>query len=100
MLIKINNNMPSRGEVRLAIADIVDKEYAIERANAEARDANARWVAQNLHDKRTTVIGKCIAVVPDVDYIRMELKYGEHVKEESFWRYYQKLHQAACPSSI
>lgn len=100
MLIQVNSAAPSRSEVKLAIADIVEAEYAKERAEAEQRDATARWVAQNLHDDRTTVLGKCIAVVPLVDDIRLHAKYGEHMREKSFWKYYQKHHKDMCPSAI
>lgn len=100
MLINVNSAQPTRGEIRLAIADIVEAEYAKERAEAEARDANARWVAQNLHSDKTTVLGKCIAVVPLVDDIRLNEKYGRHMREKSFWQYYQKHHKEMCPASI
>lgn len=100
MLIKIDQSAPSATDVRLEIANIVEKEYAHERATAENRDANARWVAQNLHSGKTTALGKCIAVVPLVDAIRLEAKYGKHLKEKSFWKYYQKHHREMCPASI
>ena len=100
MLININDKEPSRTEVKLAIADIVEQEYAQERAEAEKRDATARWVAQNMHDKRTTAIGKCIAVVPLVDDLRLQEKYGRHMFEKSFWRYYQKHHPEMCPAKV
>lgn len=100
MLIDIKPNKPSRLDVKLAIADIVEKEYAIERAEAEKRDATARYVAQNLHDSRTTALGKCIAVVPLVDDLRLNEKYGRHVFEKSFWKYYQKVHPEMCPAKV
>ena len=100
MLINVNDKEPSELEVKLAVADIVEKEYAKERAECELRDATARWVAQNLHDNRTTALGKCIAVVPLVDDIRLQAKYGKHMREKSFWRYYQKHHPEMCPSKI
>lgn len=100
MLIEVKKELPSRTEVRLAIADIVEAEYAKERAEAEKRDATARFVAQNLHDKRTTALGKCIAVVPLTDDMRLQEKYGRHMFEKSFWRYYQKHHSEMCPAKI
>jgi hypothetical protein len=78
----------------------VEAEYAKERAEAEKRDAQARFVAQNIESKRTTALGKCIAVVPLTDDIRLHAKYGRHMFEKSFWRYYQKHHKEMCPSSI
>lgn len=100
MEIKIADKKFTRTDVNLALADLVDKEYAAERASADARDANARWVAQNLHDGRTTAIGKCIAVVDLRDDIRLREKYGKHMTEKSFWKYFQKKHPEMCPASV
>jgi hypothetical protein len=100
MLLKVNSAEPSRTEINLAIADIVEAEYAAERAEAEKRDATARWVAQNLHSDKTTALGKCIAVVPLRDDMRLQEKYGRHMFEKSFWRYYQKHHKEMCPAAI
>ena len=100
MLIENSKQLAEDTAVRLAIAYIVDKEYANERATAEQRDANARWVAKNLHDGRTTALGKCIAVVPLLDDIRLQAKYGKHMREKSFWKYYQKHHAEMCPAKI
>lgn len=100
MLIKFEDKVPTRSEINLAIADVVEQEYAQERATAEERDANARWVAQNLHDGRTTKLGKCIAVMDMRDALRLEAKYGKHMREKSFWRYFQKHHPEMCPAKI
>lgn len=100
MEIKIADQKFTRTDVNLALADLVEKEYAQERADAEKRDANARWVAQNLHDSRTTALGKCIAVVDLRDDIRLREKYGKHMTEKSFWRYFQKHHKEMCPASV
>ena len=100
MLIKVDEMVPDRHEVKLAIADIVEAEYAKERAEAGKRDADARWVAQNFHDGRTTVLGKCIAVIPVRDAMRLKEKYGNFMQDKAFWRYYQKHHKEMCPASI
>ncbi len=100
MLIKIENAKPSESDVTLEVAKIVEAEYAKERAEAAKRDATARWVAQNLHDGRTTVLGKCIAVIPLLDDLRLQDKYGDHVRSKEFLRYYQKHHKEMCPSKI
>lgn len=100
MIIEKTSNQPSRTEINLALADIVEKEYAKERADAEKRDANARWVARNLHNGKTTMLGKCIAVVDLRDDIRLRNKYGKHMTEKSFWRYFQKHHKEMCPAKI
>ncbi len=100
MLLDIKQDMPTRTEINLALADIVEQEYAKERAESELRDANARWVAQNLHSDKTTVLGKCIAVVDIRDDMRLQAKYGQHMREKSFWRYFQKHHKEMCPAKI
>ncbi len=100
MLINVKDNEPTRLDVDLAMLDVIKHEYAKERAEAEQRDQTARWVAQNLHTDKTTAIGKCIAVVPLEDDIRLNQKYGRHMFEKSFWKYYQKHHKEMCPAKI
>ena len=100
MDIKIAQEGTTRTDINLALADLVEKEYALERATAEQRDANARWVAQNLHDGRTTPLGKCVAVLDLRDDIRLRNKYGRHMEEKEFWRYFQKHHKEMCPAKI
>jgi hypothetical protein len=100
MSLIIKQDQPSRQQVRMALADLVEQEYAEERAAAAERDANAAWVAQNLHNGKTTVLGKCIAVVDLRDDIRLQQKYGAHMREKSFWKYFQKHHKEMCPAKI
>lgn len=97
----IKSSLPTEREINLAKADIVEAEYAKERAEAEKRDQTARWVAQNFHSPKTIPgLGKCIAVVPLLDDLRLRDKYGRHMEEKSFWQYYQKHHKEMCPAKV
>lgn len=100
MLIKIENAKPSESDVTLEVAKIVEAEYAKERADADKRDVTAAWVAQNIESKKSGILGRCIGVIPLVDDIRLQEKYGENMFTKDFWRYYQKHHKEMCPNKV